>query len=561
MRVKWRVWQDDRVVVGLLMLVSLGGIALYLLHLARVTAPGLPFDDAWIHLTLSRNLADSGAMGINAGRWSGGSSSLLWDLLLAAIRRLSGFTLEAALALGAVSHALSAALFYRIARDSLGQAAGLLAGALLAFSGPLVFLGLSGMETSLFVLLGMAALWCWAHGRPGASGLFLALLLLTRIEGLLLWGLLLTHYVLWGRRTARRGAGWWAFLPTPIAFLLSGLLRLAMEGQFLPLTMAGRRWLWGMAPSPFPLWPADWGSMHQYLKIWQTYLLDWLFQAFRLEPLPALAWAYRGLWIALLVGGAVFIGRLSWRDGREIRWLGAVGLVLWGLAHWALYLLLAPVATLRHQVLVLPGLFLLAAAGMEGLRGLLRRRTRAPALPWAVWGLGACGLLLWNGVTFRQWQVNYADHVRHINQVHARLGQWVAANLPQGAVVAAFDIGAISYLGQREVVDLGGLTDAAFLPQVYAGDVLPYLRTRGVTHLAMIGYPDDYWWHQLGLVRPAWGEEFNLERLQDFDIAPYADAPFDRPADYYYYPASLHIAVYAVEWLAPPPGGGASPAP
>jgi len=163
---------------------------------------------------------------------------------------------------------------------------------------------------------------------------------------------------------------------------------------------------------------------------------------------------------------------------------------------------------------------------------------------------------LWSGVIFGQWQTNYADHVRHINEIHVRLARWVDDNLPQDAIVAAYDIGAISYMGNREIVDLGGLVDPDLLPYLYDGDIVAYLRAHGVTHLAMIGGSSgEHWWGLLGLAPPALGEIFQVEELQAFEIAPYVYAPFDRPADWYYYPAARHIAVYAVYWLTDPAEG------
>lgn len=550
---RWRIVLGDRFLLPWLVLISLGAAAWYFFSATATTPAGLPFDDAWIHLTLARNLADTGAMGLQAGRWSGGSSSLLWTLLLALLYRLSGLSLEGSLALGALLQALSAVFFYALARDFLESPLAVLAGLLYALCGPLVFLGLSGMETALFLFLGLAALWCWSHGRTVACSLLLVLLVLTRIEGLVLWGLLLLHGLLAGR-PGRSLAGLLglAILP-PAAFLLTGLLRLRMEGQFLPLTLAGRRWLWGIDPGPLPLWPAPWTAIVQYLRIWATYLLDWLWQSFRLESLPALMGAYRALGLFVLLGGACYVGCVSWKKRKEVRRLGAAGLLLWGLAHWALYLIFAPIATLRHQVVVLPGLVLLGSAALAGMGFLLRR---APALSRRiVVALALGGLVLGSGLVFEQWRRNYADHVRHINQLHVLLGRWSAANLPEDAVVAAFDIGALSYLGGREVVDLGGLTDPAFLPAVYARQVIPYLQAHGVTHLAMVGSPGEYAWRQLGLIPPAWGEEFRLQALWESAIPAYAYPPFDRPADYYYYPASLRIAVYQVEWLKPFPGG------
>jgi len=47
-------------------------------------------DDAYIHLTLARNLVEHGSWGINAGEFASTSSSLLWPALLAVLRAVTG---------------------------------------------------------------------------------------------------------------------------------------------------------------------------------------------------------------------------------------------------------------------------------------------------------------------------------------------------------------------------------------------------------------------------------------------------------------------------------------
>ncbi|MBN1484044.1 MAG: glycosyltransferase family 39 protein [Chloroflexia bacterium] len=548
-----RHWLQEWILPALLMLLALGAGFLYLQHLQQVTDLGVSFDDAWIHFTLARNLAETGEMGLNPGRWSGGNSSLLWGLLLTLGYRLGGSPLIPALALGAISHTLASGLFYELNRRLWGPAGGLLCGLLYAGFGPLLALSLSGMETALFLMLGLAVLWAWSGPHAGrAPGLLITggllfLLLLTRLEGLLLWGLLLLHFVFWGRRTMRPRAALAALLAGPLAFLLTGLLHLRMEGSFLPLTMTGRRWLWQVQPSKIPFWPTNWQPIRDYYGIWNVYFWDWLLQRFRLEGQGALRPVYQVLWLLLLLAGATWVVRTAWRGrGERQRWVGLL-LLLWALAHWLLYPLALPLATLRHQALLLPALLLLAGAGLEALRALGRRWHRLPFLGWALWALGLAGLLLWGGLIWGQWRSNHALQVRHINEMHVSMGRWVNDHLPPDAVVAAFDIGAISYFGGREILDLGGLCDPELLPYLYQGDVRPYLYEQGVTHLAMITGPSgDHWWGRLGL-EARW-QVLAVRELRTWEVAPYARPPFDRPADYYFYPASLSMGLYELSW-------------
>ena len=533
------------------------GIAAYLAGALSQSAPGFPWDDAWIHATLARNLAETGRLGLQAGVWGAGSSSLLWVLLLAAGYRLGLSPWMTAVLLGGSAHAFASWAFSRLSGDLLGRTGGTLAGMLYALFGPLVFLALSGMEAAFFLSLGIAAVWTWTRRRPVWTGTLLGLLLLARVESVVLWGVLLVAEAAWSWRGRRWGAlAWTALLPL-VGLVAASAVRLASEGHLIPLTLSGRRWLWGLPP------PGTWApeQMALFVGNWRIYLLDWFLQAFRLEGWPALHAGYRFLLALWGLGGSAFLAGRTWQARGEPRAWGSLLLLLWGLGHTLLYLLLLPIASFRHQVPLLPAVLLVLSSGEALLFAGLRRALgpRRPWLPWAARGLAAAALLGWAGLTCAQWLTNYRDQVEHINRVHVRMGQWIAARVPKDAVVASFDIGAVSFFGEHEVVDLGGLTDEAILPALYGHQVAPYLQARGAAYLVMISRPGDYWWGQLGLVPPTLGQTLTLSELQSCEIAPYARSPFDRPADYYFYPASRLLVIYAIQWVTPAAGPAGPP--
>jgi hypothetical protein len=61
----------------------------------------------------------------------------------------------------------------------------------------------------------------------------------------------------------------------------------------------------------------------------------------------------------------------------------------------------------------------------------------------------------------------------------------VAADIPPGTSVSAFDIGALSFFGNVEVVDLGGLVERSFLPFLHEGRVPDFLRQRGIRYVVL----------------------------------------------------------------------------
>jgi hypothetical protein len=64
----------------------------------------------------------------------------------------------------------------------------------------------------------------------------------------------------------------------------------------------------------------------------------------------------------------------------------------------------------------------------------------------------------------------YAWAVQNIDGMQVSLGHWVEAHTPPGSRLALNDVGAIAYLGRREVVDMMGLVTPAIIPYRREGE-------------------------------------------------------------------------------------------
>jgi hypothetical protein len=104
----------------------------------------------------------------------------------------------------------------------------------------------------------------------------------------------------------------------------------------------------------------------------------------------------------------------------------------------------------------------LAAAGAVALWDVMRRnaeqvsKRQAGSLPYGPLA-GAAVVLAMQLAGVRQGAILYANGVRSINQGDVAAAQWLVANTPAGARIAANDIGAMAYFGGRHIVDLIGL--------------------------------------------------------------------------------------------------------
>jgi hypothetical protein len=396
---------------------------------------GFPLDDSWIHFHLARNVAEGHGFAYNPGVPVSGSTAPLWTLLLAALFKAGGVYPAWAKVAG-VAAALGAAwLARRLALAWTGDAAlGLTAALVTAWSAPMVWGALSGMEVALAALLVTAALVAHVEGRTATSAALVGLAALARPESVLLVPLLW----LGGPLTARRSA---VVLGLPAVLLLPWVMfNLRTFGSPLPATAAAKieGGLVGLLGGA-----RESAAMTLLFRPWQfeREWITWLTLVNVLLPVLILP----GLWVVWRRGGR------AWALPASILFLHPLGMAL-----------LAPYRGPafqegRYSIQILPLAIVVAVSALLLGDGWLRRVAMALLL--------AAGLAsLSPGAT------RYAWAVQNIDAMQVSLGRWVEAHTPPGSRLALNDVGAIAYVGRREVVDMMGLVTPGIIPYRRAGE-------------------------------------------------------------------------------------------
>lgn len=155
-----------------------------------------PLDDAYIHLSYVRNLAETGSLCFNPGEPSLGTSSPLWVAFLVPfyLAKLDMYwTVQVAnlLLLGVICY-LATDIMRTIAiplwsSEGDEMAWSLLAGLLLALNGNMLWFALSGMETMLYLCLCLVTVKLYLQrGFDHVTGLTSGLVFLARETGLVL---------------------------------------------------------------------------------------------------------------------------------------------------------------------------------------------------------------------------------------------------------------------------------------------------------------------------------------------------------------------------------------
>lgn len=432
---------------------------------------GFPLDDAWIHQTYARNLAQRGEFSFIPGIPSAGSTAPLWTILLVPGQWLgsgSGMLIYT-LFLGLLSLGLVGLLGEKLSREMQVpeyQPSGKpdlvlpLAGLILATEWHLVWAASSGMETALYSAAILLILYLAWKGRMPAFWLggLIGLSIWIRPDGITLLGpaamMLFFQEQTWKRRLLRT------------LYLLIGLI-LPLAGYLLfNASLSGSPW-----PSTF------YAKQAEYASLWSESILQ---RFFRLASLPLV-----GVGVLLLPG---FIYQ-AYETIRK-RKVNHAALFLWWFGYTALYAYRLPVDYQHGRYLIpaMPVFLLLGLGGtLDGFaRWNLTHRTRRLA------GFAGKAALVLVALAFLGVGAQaYATDVAIIESEMVDTALWLRGHTLPEDMLAVHDIGAVGYFSGRQIVDLAGLVTPEIIPFIQDEEqIVDYLDAQGVTYL--VTFPDWY---------------------------------------------------------------------
>lgn len=448
------------VVLGGLALAVLLAVAAYLIASRRLLAIGFPLDDAWIHQTYARNLAQYGQWAFVPGQPSAGSTAPLWSLLLSLgyILRLPvfGWTFflggASLLGLAVFGEALFGAYLPGLRRVVP------FAGLFLIGEWHMAWAAVSGMETLMAGMVILLVLWMTTYARGRAwlwVGLLIGLSVWVRPDGITLVGpasltLLMVEHEWRGRV---RALGW----------LVAGVLLLFAPYLAFNMVIQGSIW-----PNTF------YAKQAEYAALQQVSLISRFFNELKLPLI--------GSGLFLLPGFFAF----AWRCWRSRNWAG-ISAILWFLGYALIYALRLPV-TYQYGRYFMPAMPVYFVAGLAGI-GLLLPVLRAGRVRWLlgrVWviSLGAIWLAF-----FVIGANRYAQDVAIIQTEMVDAAKWVSAHTAPGSLIAAHDIGAMGYFGgQHRILDLAGLVSPEVVPFIRdERRIAGWLDAQGADYLVVFG--------------------------------------------------------------------------
>lgn len=436
-------------------------IAIIYLLASRVTyAIGFPLDDSWIHQTYARNLALLGEWAFRPGIPSAGSTSPLWSALLAV-----GFWIY--LSPYIWTYFLGVVTLFSLAAVSEWSVRQLVAsyrpripwvGIFIAFEWHLAWAAMSGMETLLHGLIVTTVLVLLMTRSPRylTLGLLAGLSVWVRPDGLTLLGpigmvLLLQEGDMRSRITAlvRFLIGFGSL------FVFYLLFNLAIGGTPMPNTFYAKQ--------------AEYAA-------WQALpILDRLGQ----------------MSLQLLVGPSLVLlpGVIGWlvKSIRERMW-GSLAAILWCIGYLLLYISRLPVY--QHGRYIMPAMPIFFLFGLLAFAEFDAGKTfaRYHWIAQTIWRGGLVMLVIGFIVLGAN---SYAQDVAVIESEMVVTAKWAAENLPEDAIIAAHDIGALGYFDDHALIDLAGLISPEVIPFIRdEPQIAAFLNEEGADFL--IAFPGFY---------------------------------------------------------------------
>jgi len=457
-------------------------VRFYLLFTTHSTA-----EDFYITLRYAENLARGDGFVYNPGERVLGTTTPLYALFLALAVRIGLDPILLGKSVNILADGVSCLLAYRLARITLSQAStghrasgvgrwesrsspegegiGVVAAALLALSPPNLTWAISGMETALVTMTGLAVFVALAERRPLLMAFCAAALALLRIDGLLL---VLVAFASLGVFSVQSSVGSTHHAPrnTQYATLLRAALLFLL--LILPWTLFAAFYF----GSPIPT---------SAVAKWKVYA--WYSQS----TLPNLAPFFRQMthtklhW-ALLAGVvlSLFPSSLQ-RKKAEPSLHPLLPAALWLLLYYASMALSQGFLFGWYYIPPSPIYFLLAVTGWNRVIRWLGNRAIGnptahrlfPSSPLPLFILLAIvtfGLRALPGV-----RAQIADAQDVENRLRRPIGEVLRALIPPGKRLMLEPIGYIGYFSGARVLDAVGLVSPEVIPYFRKGAVSPYL--------------------------------------------------------------------------------------
>jgi hypothetical protein len=523
----------------------------------------MPSGDSYLYFVYTQNLVDFQEFSFNPGLREGiGTTSFLWVAILTVLYWIGIPPIISAKILGIVFWGFSGCLLYDLTLQGLFKqehnqrvVLATLVALIGILSGSIVWIALSGMETLLFISLCLLSFWLYTKEKWFTLGVSLGLLALTRIEGIILAGVLIAIEIIYHRRISKTHFQ----IALPILFLLVPWMGYLTIREGVPITSSfqGRQVV---------IFEVDKHIAYQFPQL-----------AWALKVPPLIHFFCWFVFVIIHVTGISIVSGPSLR--LESSLLGAqlsfplIGLLVVSIICFPLIIIAFKYLYEQrgrfkksdhfHRVILIAGIWLFAhnlayalflpqvgSAGRYALMnhigfwlllfiGIFALRNRYLKL------IASFATITLLGISLSYWNSIYKANVDYQINVRIPAARFIDEEISQDKVVGATDLGVLKYYSSQHIVDLFGHVNPEYVGFRNSGGTwADYLSLEEVCYLVLF---DSIETNGLDFTREMKlndDSRFDLEKEVTFSISP-EEWLFGNGPHQNYMPA---MSIYRVIW-------------
>jgi len=463
------------IIYAAIILLTIGIPVYYISNMVQfIGTNSFPLDDPWIHLTFARNLAKYFSFSYYHNEMvTAGSTSPIYTFLLAAGYFISQNEFILSWIFGILFFSVSGYYFYNLSsfdfpKENLFAIA---ATAFFLLDKWMNFISVSGMETTMFIFILLAAAYFYRKRNVIPFAVFLGLILWTRPDGVaFIAALFIDYFILY--KFAGKDKSVILFTKQEIIkiLIISGgitilyfLLNLSLSGSLLPNTYNAK--LTYYAP--------EFRSRLEFLKqeVWQYFTSG----------------AYMYIMIGF-IAGFLFTLKNLFKGKYNPNILYVLFILILIFIYW--YKLPYAHRFGRYMMPVIPFFILVSVSGFKEAAVLIASFLKSRQVVVFVLSLAAIVIVFFSINDIGGSRKLYADECKYIYERQVKAALWINEHSAETDIVATHDVGAIAFYTQRKIIDVAGLVTPELITKLndrdYSKYMTNYLKEKNVKYLAFL---------------------------------------------------------------------------
>jgi len=449
--------------------------AYYVYHALSVNGYfGFPLDDPWIHLTFAKNLVEFQSFSFFKNEMiTSGSTSPVYTFLLAAVYIFYKNEFILSYIIGILFFCFSSYFVYRLSslefrKENLYALA---VSVLFILDRHMNFISNSGMETTMFIFILIAAAYFYRKRQAVPFAVFLGLTIWGRPDGAAFIAAVIIDYAvlyvlskkdksvkLFDKKDIRN------IIIASSAFIICYfILNFILSGSILPNTYAAKT----------TYYTPEYRSRLMFLKleVWDYFTY--------------------GVYTLIIIGFFIAFLKLLY-DIFKSKYNPNLLYFAFILILISLYWYKLPYAHRfgRYLMPVIPFFILISITGYREFLIITAKYFKNKTVLQYTGVLLLSAGIIWSVINYKENINTYTEHCKYINDRQVTAAIWLRDNTNENDIVATHDIGAIGFYSNRKIVDVAGLVNPELISKIqdrdYNNYMTGYMKQQGVTYIAFL---------------------------------------------------------------------------